>query len=222
MPVCGTHLYDCPPPPPHTHKKKTKKGKNHSIPWWLHLIKVSWKPKNTTFFINKRQGTLDCCYLTAVSSERMDCKCASLSWKRLSLLKFCSNAYEDRNSRLAGRSWWTRALHSGQLEWDWNYVSMQVTWKPWEQFGRCFSHSPSSNSPRQMAQSVLIGLRSPSFFLIWCMGRECTTENSKPRLWGCREGSSVMDSSRSRVWTWFLEVLARFILRKANRGWNIM
>lgn len=48
---------------------------------------------------------------------------------------------------------WTWDLQMGQFECVWNQVSMQATWNTWAQFGRCFSHSPSSNSPKQTTHS---------------------------------------------------------------------
>lgn len=54
-------------------------------------------------------------------------------------------------------SWPTQALQRGQFEWDRSHVSMHETWKPWVQLRRSLSHSP-----KQMAQSALTGICSPS------------------------------------------------------------
>lgn len=47
----------------------------------------------------------------------------------------------------------TGFLHKGQVEWDWNHISMQSTWNPWLHLGKSLVFSDSETSHRHTAHS---------------------------------------------------------------------
>ncbi|BAT77108.1 hypothetical protein VIGAN_01519700 [Vigna angularis var. angularis] len=47
----------------------------------------------------------------------------------------------------------TGALQSGQVEWDWNHMSMHSVWKLWLHLGKTRPVSPFSNSDKHTAHS---------------------------------------------------------------------
>lgn len=119
-------------------------------------------------------------------SDRMLLYWAALSVTRSSLLRASSKlSIEPRPSSHEWNSnTWVRQI--GQVECNVTiHISMQVMWNAWEQSGRNFTHSPSSNSPKQTAHSVFFNCRffSSSSSRSWMTGRDCTLEWSSPWLW---------------------------------------
>lgn len=72
------------------------------------------------------------------------------------------------------------ARQSGQLECDFNQVSMHGTWKAWPHLGRRRSLSSSMNSLKQTEQSVASTSSSPFLYLKTVM--DLMTASSSPRV----------------------------------------
>lgn len=89
-------------------------------------------------------------------------------------------------------------LQRGQVEWDWNHMSMQSTWNPWLHPGKTLALSPSTRWERQTAHS------SPSLKsqdLKTRIGMDWRVVESRPAL---RGGSS---------WPWAKTKRRRWLLR---------
>lgn len=153
------------------------------------------------------------------TSARILWKLRALSWRKSSLLNVSNKLlYTQPTSPPPLKNAWPLDLQRGQLEWDWNHLSMHSTWNTWWQFGRCLSHSPSSNSPKQTPHSLLAS--SCDSFLNWEIGRERTMVGSSPRLGNSRDrlcsrllaGCRWASSSRlgwSRFWDKVKELIAQ-------------
>ena len=134
-------------------------------------------------------------------------KCFKNAWpflvESLSLLQVSSNVKQDNEKCwLIMRSQW----------WAWNQVSTQETWNTWLHLG-CFSDSSFSNSTKQIAKSV-----STDFFASFIKLKNRKRLHNEEIQTVALNFLRKADSTKSRLWFWFLWKVARCRQKDQVRG----
>lgn len=121
----------------------------HCVPISNILLLVPFTP-----FSFPLQGHIYCLIPDSISKISRDssgavgwwiCPSEAFDWFRWMLFVMCLQPWLGR-----------QCLQVGHEEWERSHLSIHPMWKPWLQLGNTLISSPSTNSPKQIAQPVVI------------------------------------------------------------------